>query len=140
MWHDRRHDVSTNQSMTHVKTWIRGPTRARNRHNRSHNTCQLQVGQESSPQGSVGPLVGRPAYGPHQLNLPRGASSLDVKVGSKRHTCRWSSPWPWLPPINIRGGGANRDTHHTSQHTLTFSLELGVLHPRCFRQPGGVED
>ena len=75
--------------------------------------------------------------GPTNSNLPRGASSLDVKVGSKRHTCRWSSPWPWLPPINMRGGWTH--TPHTSPSPSPY-LELGDLHPRCFRQPGGVED
>ena len=29
VWRDLRHDVLANQNATHVRTWIRGPTRAR---------------------------------------------------------------------------------------------------------------
>ena len=44
------------------------------------------------------------------------------------------------PSYKYKRGGEELE-HNTHYHTtLTSSLELGVLHPRCFRQPRGVED
>ena len=86
------------------------------------------TGQKGKVSGPIGWSADQP-MGPIASNLPCGGFSLGAQVGSVQLT-------QWLPPINIREA-VNNTTH---QHTLTSSLELGVLPPRCFRQPRGVED
>ena len=74
-------------------------------------------------------VAGRPPWsangpvGPTASNLPCGGSTLDVEGGSERLNCRMDSPWPFLPPINTKGGGRN-ETHNTPNSTHLSPLDL----------------
>ena len=72
VWHDPRHDISANQSVTHVITWIRRPPEQETEITEAIPSTNDKLALESTQQkkaevGWAHRLVGRPAHGPHRL-------------------------------------------------------------------------
>ena len=154
MWHDLRHDVPAKKSVTCVITWIRGPTRARNRHNKSHSSCHWQVGLELNPieegQGQLGPLGGRPttlvglpAHGPHWLKTATWSLLLGCIDWFQEAYLQIELPSAVASSYKYKGGVKKWDTHHTQHTSHLHSFFLGSLKIfilEALDSLGGVED
>jgi len=95
VWHDPRHDILANQSMTHVITWIRRPPEQETDITEAIPSTNDKWALESTQQkkaevGWAHRVVGRPPWsadqpmGPTDLSQTRGGSPLDANVGSWR--------------------------------------------------------
>ena len=112
VWNDSRRDVPTNQSTTCVKTWIRGPIRARNQNKRSQSPCHWQVGPGSDPQTKI---QGRWAHwrfgGPgRSADLPMGPTAFrfHVEVSHWLLMAVWwgsAAAHPMAPSYKYKVGG-----------------------------------
>ena len=144
---DPRHDVPANQDATHVKTWVRGPTRARNQNNRSQSLCHWQVGPGSDPQTKVQGRWAHWGFGQpsRPANLPLGPTTFrfHLEVSHWLLMVVWwgsTAAHPVAPSYKYKGGGRGMNTHTSHPLNSPFSLGAWGLHPRGLGRLGGVEE
>ena len=133
--HDLKYNFLANQAATHVVTWIKGPTRARNptcqkfKHVAKAKGAHLEASwpkavardgtHQSADQG------GRPTGGPH--HRPPALASRFQEASLRRfgvsHLLQLDREDPYAPPYKYEREGQNR-THTSHTPPLIVHLEL----------------
>ena len=127
----RRRPIRARHSASHG---FMGPHVARNRHTQSLDMCNRDKGTHGDPPEEAGGggaqwAVGRPTWSvkrtkaPPTLPFDVSLAHWSEKAVEQGMATALTRAHPWLPPINMRGGGKNQDTTMLSYTSIKCSLK-----------------